>query len=346
LCRRRFALRYDGTISPGFFDLQVNGGSGVLFNTTPTVQGALTIAQAHRQFGTTAILPTVITDAPEVLDAACDAILESAGQNGIAGIHIEGPHISVARHGTHAIKYIRPLDARTIERVRQLRSHDITTLITLAPEAVRPGQIADLVTTGAVVSLGHSDATAAQTRAALAEGAQLFTHVFNAMSPMQNREPGVTGAAINSDAYCSIICDGIHVSGEMVGLAIRARPTPGRMIIVSDAMSTVGGPDSLELYGDVIHLKQGRLINSSGSLAGAHTTMAKSIGYLVTTLDIPLETALRMAITNPARLMGLSDRFMLLGADVDDCVCLATDFSNSFTDGLNGSVSLLNKQLT
>jgi N-acetylglucosamine-6-phosphate deacetylase len=297
--------RLAGCISPGFFDIQVNGGGDVMFNTTPTPEGLRTIAAAHRQFGTTALLPTVITDRPEVLEAACYAMAAAYGKDGIMGIHIEGPHISMARRGTHAAKYVRPLDEVTTGQLRWLRDRDIPTMITVAPEAVAPGQIRALCDIGVVVSLGHSDTTAAATRAAVAEGAATFTHLFNAMSPMLNRSPGVTGAAINSKAYCSIICDGIHVEDSMVGLAMRARPKADRMILVSDAMSTVGGSPQFELYGQTITLQDRRLVNAEGSLAGAHITMAESVHRLVHTIGMEFEFALRCAITNPARLMGL-----------------------------------------
>ena len=182
--------RTSGIVSPGFFDLQVNGGGGVLFNSDPTEAGLRSIAQAHRSTGTAGFLPTVITDRADVMEAAAAAVINTLGQDGIAGIHIEGPHISLARRGTHAAEYIRPLDARTLATLAKLRGCDVPVMITLAPEAVTPGQIRALVGQGVIVALGHSDATASQTRAALSEGAQTFTHLFNAMSPMQNREAG------------------------------------------------------------------------------------------------------------------------------------------------------------
>lgn len=305
--------RLSGTVSPGFLDIQVNGGGGVLFNTDPTADGAGAIAAAHRRFGTGAILPTLITDTPEVLDAAVEAMPEAIVQRGVMGLHIEGPHIAEAKRGTHAAEFIRPLDDRTLRAVEGLRAADVPVLITLAPEAVAPGQVAELTRLGAVVSIGHSNATAEAAEALLSEGAQAFTHLYNAMSQMQGRAPGVTGAAINSEAYVSMICDGIHVDPAMLALAIRARPVPDRMILISDAMPTVGGPDQFALYGQEIRLRDERLINAEGALAGAHTTMAEGVVFLTERLGVPLEQALRMAITNPTRLMGLEDRFRLAG---------------------------------
>jgi len=264
-----------------------------------------------------------------VLDRAALAILAAAGRDGIAGIHIEGPHLSVARRGTHAAHHIRPLDARTLALVGRLRAADIPVMITVAPEAVAPGQIAALAGQGAVVALGHSDATAEATRAALAEGAQTFTHLFNAMSPMQNRAAGMTGAAINSRAYASIICDGIHVAPEMVGLALRARPVPDRTFMVTDAMPTVAGPHSYQLYGRSITLREGRLVNGEGALAGAHVTMLRSVAFVVGVLGLPAEVALRMAITIPATLMRLDPLARVEGRDWSDLLLIAADFSHA-----------------
>jgi N-acetylglucosamine-6-phosphate deacetylase len=199
-------------------------------------------------------------------------------------------------------------------------------MIPLAPEAAQPDQVAALVETGAVVSIGHSDATAEATRDLLAAGASCFTHLFNAMSPMLNRSAGVTGACINSTAYAGIICDGIHVADEMVGLALRARPLPDRMFLVSDAMPTVGGPDHFGLYGDDIRLVNGRLVNAEGSLAGAHVTMAESLERLINVLGIPPDQALRMTSTVPARLLGRADLGRITDRAAADVLHLGPDW--------------------
>lgn len=314
--------RVSGTLSPGFIDLQVNGGGGVLINATPTADGMAAVAAAHRQFGTTAILPTVITDAASVLDAAVAAALDAKGRPGIAGLHIEGPHISHAKHGTHAKEYIRPLGDDTLAHVRRLRDHGIAVMITLAPENATLDQIAALNAMGAVVSLGHSNADAATAKAAFAAGAKCTTHLFNAMSPMQNREPGLTGAAILSYGYAGIICDGVHVDDDMVALAFRAKPVRDRMFLVSDAMPTVGGPSAFDLYGKTIHVQGNRLVNAEGSLAGAHTTMATGVARLVDVVGLDLEQALRAAIHVPSQLMGL-DLDRIIGRPVTDLICLS-----------------------
>jgi N-acetylglucosamine-6-phosphate deacetylase len=293
-----------GTLCAGFLDLQVNGGGDALLNNDQSADAIARMAGAHRRFGTVGILPTVITDAPEVLDRAVDAALAAQGMQGVLGLHIEGPHLSIARRGTHQAQHIRPFDARTMAHIQRLRAAGMFVKITVAPEAATPAQVAQIVATGAVVSIGHSDARAEDVRALLAVGASCFTHLFNAMSPMLNRAEGVTGACINSHAYAGIICDGHHVADEMIALAIRARPVAGTMFLVSDAMSTVGGSDRFTLYGQELHLEGGRLVNAEGSLAGAHVTMAEGLERLITHVGTPPATALDMAISAPARVLG------------------------------------------
>ncbi|KAF0115474.1 MAG: nagA [Rhodobacteraceae bacterium] len=317
--------RIPGTLAPGFLDLQVNGGGDALLNNDQTPAALRKMAAAHRRFGTVGILPTVITDAPEVLSRAVDAVIAANGEPGLLGLHIEGPHLSIARRGTHAAAYVRPFDASTLTHVQRLRSEGIFVKITVAPENATPQDVARLVAAGAIVSIGHSDATAEAARALLDAGATCFTHLFNAMSQMLNRAPGVTGACINSTAYAGIICDGIHVADEMVGLAMRARPLPGRMFLVSDAMSTVGGSDHFRLYGQDVRLSEGRLVNAEGALAGAHVTMAESFHRLITVVGIHPETALDMASAAPARLLQRPDLASPEQRDLADILLLGSD---------------------
>ncbi len=319
------AQRIAGCLTPGFVDLQVNGGGGVMLNSTPTRAGVADIAAAHRKFGTVAIMPTVITDHADVLDQAADAAIAAKGDDGIIGLHIEGPHISTARRGTHNAAYIRPMDARTITAVDRLRSHDIAVMITVAPEAVTPDQIATLAAMGAVVSLGHTDATCEAVEAAIAAGARCATHLFNAMSPMVGRAPGAVGAVINSDVWAGIICDGHHVDDRMIALALRARPVDDKMFLVSDAMATVGGLDRFDLYGQSVRLVDGRLINAEGNLAGAHVTQAQGVARLVGALNVPLAQALRMAITVPAKVVGQDARAQMLGRPARDILLMSPD---------------------
>ena len=321
---------FDGIISPGFFDLQVNGGGGVLFNEATTKESIWDIAKAHKKFGTTGIFPTVITDKLSILRRAVDAVIEAVGQNGILGIHIEGPHISLEKRGTHKAEFIRPFNEDTFQLVEKLRAADVPTMLTLAPEVVSPEDIKRLVEVGTVVSIGHSQAPAGVVRLALEAGASCFTHLFNAMQPVAGREPGVVGAAINSHAFTGIICDGIHVADEMVAMAIRARPVSDRIYLISDAMPTVGGPTEFNLYGTRVSLINNRLINSEGSLAGAHTTQSKSVKRLVDHVGIPIEDALKMAITTPSKVMGLRlDRLHSLS--VKDIICLTNELEYNGT---------------
>jgi N-acetylglucosamine-6-phosphate deacetylase len=294
--------------APGYVDLQVNGGGGALFNNAPTRETLATIGAAHRARGTTSWLATFITDAPDRLDLAIDAVIANAGANGVAGLHIEGPHLAPERRGTHAAAFIRPFDDRTLASVRRLRAANIPTMLTLAPERVEAGTIRKLTDLGVVVSAGHTAANAAQIRAALDEGLRCFTHLHNAMTPMNSREPGVVGAALDSDAYCGIIADLHHVSATTLRVTLRARPKPGLMFLVSDAMSTVGGPDFFELYGQRIEVRGGRLVNAEGSLAGAHLDIATALRNVVAKLGEPAETALAMATSIPAAAMRLDGR--------------------------------------
>ena len=312
-----------GLVTPGFVDLQVNGGGGVLLNTSRTKTGMLEIANAHRRFGTVAVLPTLISDSQAALSDIVQAAVDAKGQPGIAGVHLEGPHIALEKRGTHASEFIRPMDKFTLDAVKILVRNDIKTLITVAPEALTIRQIEQLVDSGVIVSLGHTNATAAMMQSAIEAGASCVTHLFNAMSAMTGREQGAVGAAINSDCYVGIICDGHHVSDEMVGLAIRARPTADRMVLVSDAMPTVGGPDQFELYNQVIRLEDGRLINREGSLAGAHVTQLDGVRRLVEKTGTSLTHALRMAITNPAVCMGLESLGRLMGRHCSDLIVLS-----------------------
>ena len=316
-----------GCLSPGFVDLQVNGGGGVLFNNAPTAAALDLITDAHRQFGTVAILPTVITDAPEVLEQAATAVIDAQKNRAVVGIHIEGPHISRERRGTHAARHVRPVDDTTMAIVAHLRAQKVAVMITVAPESATPAQINALSETGAVVSLGHTNATADEIETAIAAGASCGTHLFNAMSSLQSREPGAIGAILNAGIHFGLICDGLHVDYRTIRLALRAAARAERGFLVSDSMSTVGGPDSFDLYGTTVHLQDGRLINAEGGLAGAHLTQAEGVERLVTHVGVPLDQALRMAITIPATLMGLDHLAGLQGRAISDLVVLSDDMT-------------------
>jgi len=300
------ALPPGAWLAPGFIDVQVNGGGDVLFNDGPTTEAVTAITRAHRKFGTTCLLPTFITDAPEKMSAAIDAV-EAAMEReaGVLGIHLEGPFISPRRPGVHDPRFIRPIAPEDITLLT--RSRRGMTLVTLAPEEMPQGAIGQLAKAGVRVSLGHSLATYEQTRAAIREGLTGFTHLFNAMPPMLSREPGPIAAALESpNVFYGLIVDGTHVAPASLRLALRGA---GHPMLVTDAMPPVGGSrKSFKLYGDEITVADGGLRRKDGTLAGAFLTMAQAVNNCVHLLDMKLEDALRLASRNPAEFLGLGDR--------------------------------------
>ncbi|MDO5646984.1 N-acetylglucosamine-6-phosphate deacetylase [Paracoccus sp. (in: a-proteobacteria)] len=322
---RDTADQHHHLIMPACTDLQVNGGGGVMLNSTPTPDGIRAIRDAHARLGTGAILPTVITDTPDIMESAADAIIACMGEAGILGIHIEGPHINPVRKGTHNADYIRPLDDRTMAVLRRLRAADVPVLLTLAPEETDLALIRAAADLGVVVSAGHTMATADQARQGMANGVTMFTHLFNAMPQMSSRDPGVIAAAILSDAWCGIIADGIHVDWDMLRIALAARPRDDRTFIVSDAMATVGGPDHFNLYGADIYVRDGRLVNAAGSLAGAHIDMVTSLANLHRHAGVPLDRAIFMATDAPRAAMGLPGLSVAAGTALRDVIGLDGD---------------------
>jgi N-acetylglucosamine-6-phosphate deacetylase len=314
-------------LMPGCQDLQVNGGGGVMVNSRPEADALREIARAHRRLGTTAILPTVITDRPEVIDAAADAAIAVKGEEGQLGLHIEGPHISPKRRGTHNPDFIRPLDETTLATVERLRNAGVKTMVTLAPELADPTLLRKLVATGAIVSAGHSAATAEETTAGLEAGITCFTHLYNAMPPMTSREPGILAMAILSDAFCGLIADGIHVNWDMIRLAMAARPRKDRMFLVSDAMATVGGPDHFELYGQTIRVRDGALVNAEGSLAGAHIDMVTSLANLHMKGGVSMAQAIAMATDIPRAVIGLPPQSISTGTPLSELIALDEDLT-------------------
>jgi N-acetylglucosamine-6-phosphate deacetylase len=290
-----------GFLVPGFIDVQVNGGGGALLNDNPTVTTVRRIAESHRKYGTTGMLPTVITDAPEILSKAIAAVKAARAENtpGVLGIHIEGPFLDKERKGAHEARFIREM---TEADVAQIASADCgSIMLTLAPNRVAPNLIASLAGKGVLVSLGHSEASVAEVTKALASGARAFTHLFNAMSQLNGREPGMVGAALTDhDSYCGLIADGFHVHDAAMKVALAAKPR-NCIMLITDAMPTAaGGPDSFELQGRKIHLKNGKLQLDNNTLAGSNLTMDEAVRYCVERLGVALEDALRMASLNPA----------------------------------------------
>lgn len=290
-------------LAPGFIDAQVNGGGDCLFNADPTPEGLAKIVAAHRRFGTTALLPTLITDTDEVMAAALSAVETMLPQEpGILGIHLEGPFLSPDKPGVHRRDLIRRPEPHHLRMLASSKKG--VWLVTLAPEVAPAGFIAALLAAGAKVSLGHSMATYAQTRAAMAEGLTGFTHLFNAMRPLTAREPGPIAAALESpNAYYGLIVDGEHVAPAMLGLAIRG---VGHPMLVTDAMPPVGGcRHEFVLQGEAITVREGRCVTPDGVLAGSSLDMASAVRNCVRLLGLPLERALRLASAEPADFLGV-----------------------------------------
>ncbi|MFB2760189.1 N-acetylglucosamine-6-phosphate deacetylase [Shewanella xiamenensis] len=302
-------IRYPGTLVPGFIDVQVNGGGGALFNSSPTVACIETIGKAHARFGTTGFLPTLITDDVQVMAKAADAVASAVAQKsaGVLGVHFEGPHLSVPKKGVHPQGFIREItEAELAIFCRQ----DLgIRVVTLAPENVSPEVIRLLVASGVKVCLGHSNADYDTVVAALAAGATGFTHLYNAMSPLGSREPGVVGAAIESEtAWCGLIVDGHHVHPAAARVALRAKPR-GKVMLVTDAMPPVGLDDetSFELFGTQVLRVGDRLNAVTGELAGCVLDMASAVHNTVNMLGLPLGEALRMASLYPAEFLGIAE---------------------------------------
>ena len=271
-------------LGPGFVDLQVNGGGGVMLNDHPTVGGIETICRAHASFGATALLPTLITDTPEITAKAVAAGIEAARSKipGFAGLHLEGPHLSVARKGAHDAKLIRPMTDADLAALVAARKELPALLTTIAPESVTPEQVAVLAKAGIVVSLGHTETSYGAAREYAGAGASMATHLFNAMSQIGNREPGLVGAALDDGRLSAgLIADGIHVDPANVGIAVRAKRGPGRIVLVTDAMATIGTDmTSFTLNGRTIHRKDRRLTLADGTLAGADLDMISAVRFM------------------------------------------------------------------
>lgn len=291
-----------GLLAPAFVDLQVNGGGGMMFNDATDLAGLTTIAMAHASLGTGGILPTLITDTPEKTRAAVDAVAEAvaSGLPVILGLHLEGPHIAGPRKGAHDASLIRPMTDADETLLTEAAARLPNLMVTIAPEVVRPERIARLTKAGVIVSLGHSDADAHTVERAFAAGARAVTHLFNAMSQLQGRAPGVVGATLaNTAVAAGLIADGIHVDLASIRSALNAKPEG--LFLVTDAMATLGSDiDRFSLNGREIRLADGRLTLADGTLAGAHISLPQSVRLLAETLGLDLATALRMATSHPA----------------------------------------------
>ena len=297
-----------GWICPGFVDLQVNGGGGVMLNDDPSVATLARMARAHAQLGATSILPTLITDRPETVATAIDAV-EAAiaeGVPGILGLHLEGPHLSAPRKGAHDAGLIRPMAPRDLAMLLDASRRLPTLMLTVAPETVTPNQIERLAGAGVVVSIGHSDAGFETCIAAAEAGATCVTHLFNAMRQLGNREPGVVGAALACGGLSAgLIADGHHVHPETMRVALRAKQGPGQIFLVSDSMAVAGtDADGFDLGGRRVLRRKGRLTLEDGTLAGADLDLRAALRNLLRWGLAGADDALAMATRVPARLIG------------------------------------------
>lgn len=315
-----------GLLLPGFIDTQVNGGGGALFNDDPGVATIATIAAAHRRFGTTALLPTLISDERAVIARAIAAVDDAieAGVPGIAGVHFESPFLAMARRGIHDPARIDRIDDEAIALLSSARHG--RTLVTLAPECVRPGDVARLVASGVIVAAGHSEASYDQVRSALDEGLSGFTHLFNAMSSLGSRAPGMVGAALEDDAsIAGIIVDGEHLHPAAVKIALKAKG-PERLMLVTDAMPCVGtDADLFLLQGRPIRREGQRLVSADGTLAGSTLTMNRAIATVREQGRLDLAAAVRMASSVPAAFLGLSGEIGAIVAGLRADLVLAED---------------------
>lgn len=295
-----------GIITPGFVDLQVNGGGGVMFNDDPSVATLRTIAAAHAVLGTAMILPTLITDTPEKTRAAIEAAVQAinTGVRGIAGLHLEGPHLSVARKGAHDANLIRPMTQDDLDLLIDAAKRLPNLMVTVAPENTTNAQIRAIADAGIIVSLGHTDADFATCMAAFEAGARCVTHLFNAMSPLTSREPGLVGAALaHPRVYAGLIADGIHVDPATIQIALAASKSDN-ILLVSDAMATAGSPiTSFTLGGRDVVRRNRRLTLADGTLAGADLEMTQAIATMVSKAGDDLATAIRRATGLPLSLL-------------------------------------------
>lgn len=307
-----------GTIAPGLIDLQVNGGAGVMLDGTATPAKIATICATHARLGATGILPTLITDTPAATTAVIKAGIAAtqARTPGFLGLHLEGPHLDRKRQGAHDPALIRPMtDADLAELCAAAR--DLPALmLTLAPASVTTAQIAQLTQAGAIVSLGHTEATYAEATAATQAGARCVTHLFNAMSQLGNREPGLVGCVLSGSLHAGIIADGLHVHPATLRAALAARHDG--LFLVSDAMAVAGTTLSEFTLGTRKILRQnGRLTLADGTLAGADLSLPQAVAFLITALGQSPARAIAMASSIPARLIRSSAGTIRTGQSAD-----------------------------
>ena len=318
------SLPPDCTVAPGLVDIQVNGGGGVLFNDTPTARGLARLAHAHAMQGTTALLPTLISDTRSRVAQAVEAVRLAHGSvPGVLGIHLEGPFLRPERRGIHSLDRIASFDGASDLALLSALGGAGKTLVTLAPECVPQGTVRALRALGVLVFAGHTDASFEQTQSAVAEGLDGFTHMFNAMSQFSARAPGSVGAALLAPGcYAGLVLDGHHVATGSVAV-LRAARGLERVVLVSDAMPPAGTADTaFMLQGVPIQVEAGRCVGPGGTLAGAAITLADAVRIATLQYGFALESALACAARVPAQLLGLADEYGVLrvGARADAVV--------------------------
>ena len=312
-----------GIICPGFVDIQVNGGGGCLLNEAPSLQSLEKICDTHAKLGTTSLLPTLISDVPEITKAAQTCAIEASEKNipSFLGLHLEGPHLATSRSGAHDKSVIKPMGKNDCLDLETLAKKISKVLITVAPEAVPVEFVEQLTSAGVIVSLGHSDCTFAEAEDLVAAGATGVTHLFNAMSQFGSREPGLVGAALElGHLSAGIIADGFHVNEATIRIALRAKKSPGSIFLVSDSMATTGTTlGSFELNGRTIFRKNGRLTLENGTLAGADLDLASAVRFMVNNVGISYIDALKMATIFPSSFIGMEREIGVLkpGARAD-----------------------------
>ncbi|MGA9575491.1 MAG: N-acetylglucosamine-6-phosphate deacetylase [Lysobacterales bacterium] len=324
-------------LAPGLIDLQVNGGGGLMFNDAPTLETLGTIGAAHRRFGTTGFLPTLISTDFATMTKAIAAVGQaiSAAVPGVLGIHLEGPFLNPDKSGIHRSEKFCPLDEAAFELLTSRPG--AVTLVTLAPECTSPAMIKRLTAQGVHVFGGHSAATYAQTREALAAGLRGFTHLFNAMGPMQSREPGMVGAALEDrHSWCGMIADGQHIHPATFAVAVAAK-RKGYSVLVTDAMATVGsGSRHFRFDGQEIAVSDGSCRLESGALAGSDLNMISAVRNAARFTGLSPTEALRMGSTYPAHALGMEGELGYIRAGYRANLIEVDDELNLFRTWIDG----------
>ena len=309
-----------GILAPGFVDLQVNGGAGLMLAEARGLADLRRIAAAHARLGATTILPTLISDTDEATARAIALVSRAAAEGvpGIAGLHLEGPHLDPRKAGAHDPAHLRPMTAADLDRLRTAAAVLPRLMVTLAPEAATEDQVRALSGAGVLVALGHSACDAATAARYVGAGARVVTHLFNAMAPMGHRAPGLAGLALaDGRVDAGIIADGQHVDPLMLGVALRAKAGPGALFLVSDAMALAGTEaERFALDGREVRRADRRLTLSDGMLAGADLALARAVAVMLAAGATP-ETALAMATSGPARVAGIDAGYLAPGAPAD-----------------------------